>query len=141
MTLPDKTTYQYKDVIAPPKYLTHATGVNKEGTPLSSWKAKDIDALFDEAGVKDVDQRKAILRVSAKEGGFNAINTWDTGFVSVGAIQFTTGPDGNYNIAKLLQTAKTAVLAASTPISETLGSTLSRARKERSWSSTRTAAQ
>ena len=108
VTLPDKTTYQYKDVIAPPKYLTHATGVNKEGTPLSSWKAKDIDALFDEAGVKDVDQRKAILRVSAKEGGFNAINTWDTGFVSVGAIQFTTGPDGNYNIAKLLQTAKTA---------------------------------
>jgi len=108
VTLSDKTTYQYKDVIAPPKYLTHATGVNKEGTPLSSWKAKDIDALFDEAGVKDVDQRKAILRVSAKEGGFNAINTWDTGFVSVGAIQFTTGPDGNYNIAKLLQTAKTA---------------------------------
>ena len=107
VTLPDKSTYQYKDVIADPKYLRHATGVNKEGTPLSSWKAKDMDALFDEAGVKDMDRRKAILRVSAKEGGFNAINTWDTGFVSVGALQFTTGPDGNYNIAKLLQTAKT----------------------------------
>jgi hypothetical protein len=42
------------------------------------------------------------MAVSKLEGGFETVNTYDTGFVSVGFIQFTTGVDGKGSLSQVL---------------------------------------
>jgi hypothetical protein len=88
------------------KYLTNETGLGRMGTPLI--KRTDMNDLFDAAGITDVAQRKALVKVPAKEGGFEAVNTYDTGFVSVGAIQFTTREAGTGSLIDVLRAAKLA---------------------------------
>jgi len=72
------------------RYLLHPDGVRYGGRRAKD--QPDVFALFREAGVTDPVARNVLLKVSGREGGFEAVNTWDTGYVSVGFIQFTTGP-------------------------------------------------
>jgi len=73
-------------------YLLHANGVRDAGTPVV--KRPDIHMLFACAGITDTMAKYVLMKVSRHEGGFDAVNTWDTGYVSVGFIQFITGETG-----------------------------------------------
>ncbi|MFN8499783.1 MAG: hypothetical protein U0641_18165 [Anaerolineae bacterium] len=104
--LPSGKSYTYTDkpVRADNPYLINDTGVGRGGRVAG--KRKDIDAIFDAAGIIDATVRKVMKKVSTKEGGFEAINTYDTGFVSVGFIQFTTGKAGTGSLSGVLREMK-----------------------------------
>jgi len=85
-------TYDANAVPLDSPYLLHENGVKDGGTPVRG--QPDIHMLFACAGVTDPVAKDVLIKVSAREGGFDAVNTWDTGYVSVGFIQFTTGEDG-----------------------------------------------
>ncbi|HYP39181.1 MAG TPA: hypothetical protein VEX13_02375, partial [Chloroflexia bacterium] len=107
VTMPGtKNTYSYKDDPVSPgyTYLRSETGVAKTGTKVSS--RKDIDSVFDEASITDATIRKVMKKVSAHEGGFEAVNTYDTGFISVGFIQFISGEAGDGSLSTLLREMK-----------------------------------
>ena len=59
------------------------------------------------AGLSDT-ARKAFTAISKLEGTFEASQTYDTGYVSIGFIQFTTGPDGDGSLIRALLDEKTA---------------------------------
>jgi hypothetical protein len=90
-------------------YLLHEEGVNHEGTPVKDLPAGVLDQILAEARSKATlsdTEVKVLKRVSLQEGGFEAVNAYDTGYVSFGFIQFTTGKDGNYNLYHLLTRIK-----------------------------------
>ncbi|MBC7807283.1 MAG: hypothetical protein H7145_14170 [Akkermansiaceae bacterium] len=87
---------QKNGVIRPGKRVRDATGDEK----------KRLEAIFAKAGRTDF-ERRVLQAVSQYEGGFEAINTYDTGFVSVGFIQFITASDGTGSLAGVLQRYKT----------------------------------
>jgi len=86
--------YQYtaNPVPANQPYLLHPDGIRDGGVPLR--ERSDVAQLFARAGVDDSCAQNVLLDVSRLEGGFDAVNTWDTGYVSVGCIQFITGATG-----------------------------------------------
>ncbi len=88
---------QTNGVIRPGVRVTDATGAERGR----------LDALFAKAG-RTPFERRVLQAVSRYEGGFEAINTYDTGFVSVGFLQFITAVDGTGSLAEVLQTYKTA---------------------------------
>ncbi len=106
VTMPGGQSYSYRDdpIKRPYKYMTTETGIDHMGVPLA--RRTDLPTLFALAGITDEAEQKAIKKVSGKEAGFEGINTYDTGFVSVGMIQFTTGRDGDGTIIGLMKTAK-----------------------------------
>lgn len=86
-----------------PRYAFYRsrTGVMGGGTPLKSMGADQRRALFAAAGVNESDER-VMCAVSSLEGGFDAINTYDTGFVSVGFIQFACQSKGTGSLGALM---------------------------------------
>jgi len=92
---------------APPRFpsLRSAEGVISEGEPLRRMPAAELDALMREAGLSPFEAR-VVGAVSRLEGGFDAVNTYDTGFVSVGFIQFITGAGGDGSLASVLAAEK-----------------------------------
>lgn len=93
----------------PPRYLffRSAEGVISGGTPVRSMADDDIAKLCEKAGIDEATWR-VMRSVSQLEGGFDSINTYDTGYISVGFIQFTTGANGTGSLGKVLLTEKTA---------------------------------
>ena len=87
--------YAANPVPAGHPFLLHAEGIRDGGTPVR--RRNDIAQLFAEAGIQDACAREVLIAVSELEGGFDAVNTWDTGYVSVGFIQFITGQTGEGN--------------------------------------------
>lgn len=85
-------TYAANPVPAGHPYLLHPDGVDDGGTPLR--RHPNLVELFAQAGVRDAVARNVLIDVSGLEGGFDAVNTWDTGYVSIGFIQFITGETG-----------------------------------------------
>ncbi|MDR3707974.1 MAG: hypothetical protein P4L33_06720 [Capsulimonadaceae bacterium] len=85
-------------------YLVNDTGVADEGTPLA--RRPDAPHLMRAAGLTH-EQRVVLLKVSEREGGFEAVNTYDTGYVSIGFIQFAAMQSGTGSLAKLLEKMKT----------------------------------
>ena len=61
----------------------------------------EASALCDKAGI-DLTTWHVMRAVSSLEGGFDSINTYDTGYISAGFIQFTTGSSGAGSLAKVL---------------------------------------
>lgn len=111
VTMPDGTAYQFEDDRVPKgRYFRNDTGVKKGGQKLPT--IADLDQLFREAGVTDPRMIAMMKAVSGHEGGFEAVNTYDTGFVSVGYIQFTTGAEGKGSLFGLLRRLKAADPAA-----------------------------
>lgn len=92
----------------PPKYqyFRSAEGVISGGTPARSISDEDAEKLCSKAKIDD-EVWRVMKSVSSLEGGFDSINTYDTGYISVGFIQFTTGANGNGSLAKVLQREKT----------------------------------
>ena len=109
VTLPGTTTaISYRDDPVSPTYpkLTNETGVGRSGTKLTN--RSDAAAIFTAAGVTDATVIKVMTKVSAEEGGFEAVNTYDTGFISIGFIQFISGADGTGSLADVLREMKTS---------------------------------
>jgi hypothetical protein len=110
VTFEDGDTYVYQDhTNVPPTYAYYRfpQGVGTGGTALT-----DVErtALFDAAGLTET-QKHVMMAVSKFEGSFDAVNTYDTGYVSVGFIQFITLDDGRHSLADVLCHEKTEAAA------------------------------
>lgn len=87
-------------------YYRFDQGVLSAGTPVKSIPDKELDALLKKAGVSAGESR-VMKAVSVLEGGFDSVNTYDTGYVSVGFIQFATLKDGAGSLGRMLLDYKT----------------------------------
>ena len=106
--LPENTQYAFRDdpVQLEDRYLVQENGVLKVGSRICG--RVDLDELFTSAGINDATERKVIRKVSEVHGGFETINTCDTGFVSAGFVPFTSGEAGEGSLAQLLRSMKAA---------------------------------
>ncbi|MEQ1932829.1 MAG: hypothetical protein ABL962_02970, partial [Fimbriimonadaceae bacterium] len=82
-------------------YYRWSEGVMSGGTQVKKLPQATLDTLFAKAGVGDSVQR-VMKAVSLLEGGFDSINTYDTGFVSVGFIQFACLSKGAGSLGSVL---------------------------------------
>ena len=108
INFPDGATYHYQDhVPVRPRfaYYRFAEGVDTIGVPVRSLPESELDPLFAAAGLNNSEQR-VMKAVSMQEGGFDSINTYDTGFVSVGFLQFITMGDGHQSLTDVLAREK-----------------------------------
>jgi hypothetical protein len=104
ITFDDNDTYNYLDNIKlPPSYAYYRfpQGTDTDGTALRNMTDAELIPLFAAAGFNESEQRIA-RAVSKLEGGFDAVNTYDTGFVSIGFIQFITAVDGKGSLLEVL---------------------------------------
>jgi hypothetical protein len=109
VTFDDGETLTYPSHIALPKafaYYRFPQGTVAYGPRLADLPPADVDTLFKVAGLTPSEQRIA-LAVSKLEGGFESVNTYDTGYVSVGFIQFITHEDGKHSLCEVLLREKT----------------------------------
>lgn len=105
----DDSTVVYQDHVAVGSryaYYRFAQGVMAIGTPLRKIPDAELDALFARAGMTPFEQHVA-RAVSRLEGGFESVNTYDTGFVSVGFIQFACLSQGGGSLGGVLLREKT----------------------------------
>lgn len=97
----------FDHVAVPPQYPYYRfdAGINSEGTAVTEMSQDRVDHLYRVAGI-DPTIEAAFSAVSALEGGFDAVNTYDTGFVSVGFIQFASLTEGGGSLGTMLITYK-----------------------------------
>jgi hypothetical protein len=108
VTFDDGDDYAFNDnVVTRPRYAYYRfpQGVAHSGQSLGQISAAELDALFSSAGLSASEQKIA-RAVSPLEGGFDSINTYDTGFVSVGFLQFITASDGRASLCAVLHREK-----------------------------------
>lgn len=86
-------------------YYRFSQGVMDSGSALRKLPDAQLNALFAKAGFSASEQR-VMGAVSKLEGGFDSVNTYDTGFVSIGFIQFITAVDGKGSLLEVLQQEK-----------------------------------
>ncbi len=86
-------------------YYRFPEGVMSGGTPVRTMDPQELESLFTEAGVSPSEQR-VMKAVSLLEGGFDSVNTYDTGFVSVGFIQFACLREGRGSLGAVLMREK-----------------------------------
>lgn len=101
----DDVTLTYRDNVrlSNPRYPYYRfeKGVNSEGISMAKMPKDQIARLF--AAAKFGPRESRVMRaVSELEGGFDSINTYDTGYVSVGFIQFATLKDGGASLGAFL---------------------------------------
>ena len=77
------------------------------GQMLKDMPAAELNGLFAEAGFNESEQRIA-RAVSILEGGFESVNTYDTGYVSVGFIQSACLEAGRGSLGETLLSEKRA---------------------------------
>ncbi|MBC8064411.1 MAG: hypothetical protein H7Y17_06255, partial [Chlorobia bacterium] len=95
-------TYQDNTKMRPRyPYYRFDQGIISAGKRVSSLPEKEVDALIKLAGVTPSESR-VMKAVSILEGGFDSVNTYDTGYVSVGFIQFASLKDGAGSLGKML---------------------------------------
>ncbi|MBX3097055.1 MAG: hypothetical protein KF812_09350, partial [Fimbriimonadaceae bacterium] len=82
-------------------YYRWPEGVMSGGQRVRQMDARDLDRLFDRAGISE-SERRVFTAVSLLEGGFDSVNTYDTGFVSVGFIQFASLRAGSGSLGQTL---------------------------------------
>lgn len=108
VTFDDGDVYRYTDhVPMRPRYAYYrfSQGTAFYGTMLRDMPDEQLDRLFTAAGMSRSDARvcKAVSRL---EGGFEAVNTYDTGYISIGFIQFVTMEDGRHSLMEVLAKQK-----------------------------------
>lgn len=86
-------------------YYRFQQGVMSVGMPVKSLPSDKVTSLCQLAGIGDSDS-KVMRAVSMLEGGFDSVNTYDTGYVSVGFIQFATLKGGANSVGQLLKLYK-----------------------------------
>ena len=87
-------------------YYRFPAGVMDVGERMSNTGIENVRPLFEKAGVDD-SKLRVMAAVSLLEGGFDSINTYDTGYVSVGFIQFACLSGGGGSLGQVLLTMKT----------------------------------
>ena len=87
-------------------YLRFADGVMSGGTRVRTMPKSELDQLLRRAGINESEAR-VFAAVSLLEGGFDSLNTYDTGFVSVGFIQFASLTAGAGSLGQVLLRHKT----------------------------------
>jgi len=106
----DEGTVRYTDNVrlGSPRYPYYrfADGVMSDGQAVKDVPSDALDHLFKLGGCSDF-QAHVMKAVSQLEGGFDSINTYDTGYVSVGFIQFASLREGAGSLGTLLQAFKT----------------------------------
>ena len=85
-------------------YYRQTNGVRVGGRKLNS--LPNPDQLLKDAGITNMAEIKATKAVSAQEAGFEGVNTYDAGYISVGMIQFISGKDGKGSLAAVLARLK-----------------------------------
>jgi hypothetical protein len=88
-------------------YYRFPEGVMSGGTSVKKMPAGELDEMFRRAGITPSEQR-IMKAVSLLEGGFDSVNTYDTGFVSVGFIQFACLSGGAGSLGQVMATQKRA---------------------------------
>lgn len=76
-------------------------GIRDFGQKMKDMPRESVDKILQEAGVSDR-HRRVFQAVSLLEGGFDSINTYDTGFVSAGFIQFACLTEGGHSLGQVL---------------------------------------
>ena len=99
----DTLTYVDNPRLGNPKYAYYrfAAGVMDEGKAVRDLPPDRIHSLFQLAGLGDTETH-VMTAVSMLEGGFDSINTYDTGFVSAGFIQFACLREGAGSLGGML---------------------------------------
>ena len=100
----DSGTVTYQDHVAMrPRYAYYRFdhGTNSEGTRISEVPEEELNGLLENAGINKSEQ-KVFKAISLLEGGFDSVNTYDTGFVSVGFIQFASLKEGGHSLGETL---------------------------------------
>lgn len=82
-------------------YYRFPQGVMHAGNRVRDMAPAELERLFEEAGVT-ASERRVMAVVSLLEGGFESVNTYDTGFVSVGFIQFACLSGGAGSLGQVL---------------------------------------
>jgi hypothetical protein len=109
VSLDDDAPYVFTDQVNVPQryaYFRFSDGVDAAGTAVKNMPEDQLDELLKEAGISDSEAR-VMKAVSLLEGGFDTINTYDTGFLSVGFIQFATGSTGAGSLGQVMLKEKT----------------------------------
>jgi len=102
-------TLSYEDnVDMRPRYAYYRfpDGVMSGGTRMKDVAPTDVQQVLESAGVTD-SVAKVFKAVSLLEGGFDSINTYDTGYVSVAFIQFAALSVGGHSLGQTLLRYKT----------------------------------
>lgn len=108
VTFEDNEVYPYPDnVRLSPRYAYYRfpQGTVAYGTFLRDMTDAELDPLFAAAGFSPSEQRVA-KAVSRLEGGFETVNTYDTGYVSIGFVQFITADTGKGSLLEVLAREK-----------------------------------
>jgi hypothetical protein len=106
----DDITLTYQDnVRMGPRYAYYrfANGVQSMGVAVKTMPPEALDGLFHHAGI-DEGCARVMRAVSILEGGFDSVNTYDTGFVSVGFIQFASLKEGAGSLGAVLRNYKSS---------------------------------
>jgi hypothetical protein len=105
----DDVTISYRDNtrLSSPRYAYYRfeKGVMSGGVPVKSFSPERLNSLCQAAGINETEAR-VMKAVSMLEGGFDSVNTYDTGFVSVGFIQFAGLSGGSNSLGQLLKLYK-----------------------------------
>lgn len=104
----DDWTREYDDnVPMRPRFAFYRfpQGVRDFGTRVRELPESERRRLFERAGI-DASTQRVFAAVSLLEGGFDSINTYDTGYVSVGFIQFAALSEGGHSLAQVLLSQK-----------------------------------
>jgi hypothetical protein len=94
----------YEDHVTVPHkyaYFRFEKGVRSGGTKVADRGSEYIQQLFEQAAITE-DLQRVFASVSLLEGGFDSVNTYDTGFVSVGFIQFASLTAGGGSLGQVL---------------------------------------
>lgn len=101
---PDET-FAYNDQVklrARSPYFRFSQGVMNAGIALRNMPDAELDTLFVESGMTATEHHVA-KAISRLEGGFESVNTYDTGYLSVGFIQFATLSGGAGSLGSVLK--------------------------------------
>lgn len=102
------TTLIYEDhVQVRPRYPFYRfrEGVMSIGETVRNMPASELQQLFQSVNLSASEQR-IFAAVSLLEGGFDSVNTYDTGFVSVGLIQFASLSSGSGSLGQVMLSMK-----------------------------------
>src|SRR5207248_1228349 len=101
ITFQDGEPFVYEDnVQLRPRYAYYRfpQGTVAYGPMLRDMPEAELDSLFSAAGLNATEQH-VMKAISKLEGGFETVNTYDTGYVSIGFIQFVTLDTGRESLS------------------------------------------